>query len=134
MKSFLKRCVSVGAVLGLVVAAVPTGAFAEENAVVTVDWNTTYQEIDGFGFTQEEECTYNMEEPYRSEVMDFLFDKDKGIGCSILRTEIGCGESKPTILPQEGVWDKSGDPRELWYFREALNRGVDKIYGRRRPG
>lgn len=100
-----------------------------QEPVSVINWDQTYQEIDGFGFTQEEECTYNMAEPYRSEVMDLLFDQEKGIGCSILRTEIGCGESKPTLMPSEGVLDKTGDPRELWYFREALSRGVDKIYG-----
>ena len=129
MKTFLKRGLATGLTIGVLFSTLPVAASAEENALVSIDWNVTYQEIDGFGFTQEEECTYNMEEPYRSEVMDLLFDKEKGIGCSILRTEIGCGESKPTIMPEEGVIDKSGDPRELWYFEEALARGVDKIYG-----
>lgn len=129
MKAIAKRGVSIALIFALITCSFSTSAWAAGNSVVTVDWNKTYQEIDGFGFTQEEECTYVMEEPYRSEVMDLLFDQEKGIGCSILRTEIGCGESKPTIEPEPGVWDRSGDPRELWYFREALSRGVDKIYG-----
>ncbi len=113
----------------LALGALPISGHAESTPAVSVNWNEVYQQIDGFGFTQEEECTYNMEEPYRSEVMDLLFDQEKGIGCSILRSEIGCGESKPTIMPSEGVLDKSGDPREIWYFQQALARGVDKIYG-----
>lgn len=48
--------------------------------------------------------------------MDLLFDQEKGIGCSILRTEIGCGESKPTIEPEPGVWDRSGDPENYGIF------------------
>lgn len=121
-------CLAVAAAV-LCTGMTPAAEVMAQEPVSVINWNQTYQQIDGFGFTQEEECTYNMEEPYRSEVMDLLFDQEKGIGCSILRTEIGCGESKPTILPSEGVWDKTGDPRELWYFGEALNRGVDKIYG-----
>lgn len=96
---------------------------------VTVDWNNVRQEIDGFGVTQEEECTYVMPEPKRAEVMDLLFSKTNGIGLSMLRTEIGCGESKPTIEPQDGVWNYDPDPRELWYFNEAKARGVEKIFG-----
>lgn len=129
MRNLLKRCLATGLAFGVLAGAIPMAASAEGNALVSVDWNITYQEIDGFGFTQEEACTYDMQEPYRSEVMDLLFDRENGIGCSILRAEIGCGESKPTIMPEEGVLDKSGDPRELWYFEEALARGVDKIYG-----
>lgn len=115
--------------MSLAVGALPIVGHADSTPNVDINWNEVYQEIDGFGFTQEEDSTYNMEEPYRSEVMDLLFDPELGIGCSILRTEIGCGESKPTIMPSEGVLDKTGDPRELWYFQEALSRGVDKIYG-----
>lgn len=128
MKKTTMRGICMSLAAGMLAVSMPV-VHAQENRAVEVDWNKTYQVIDGFGFTQEEECTYNMEEPYRSQVMDLLFDQEKGIGCSILRAEIGCGESKPTIEPEQGVWDKSGDPREIWYFREALKRGVDKIYG-----
>lgn len=127
-KRFYRAMSAVLVVCGLLpVLAIPT--FAETAPAVHVDWNQEYQVIDGFGFTQEEECTYSMEEPYRTEVLDLLFDQEKGIGCSILRAEIGCGESKPTIEPELGVWDRTGDAREIWYFNEALARGVDKIYG-----
>lgn len=129
MKNAIKRVVSAVLIAGVVFGLYPTQAHAAGNGVVSVDWDATYQEIDGFGFTQEEECTYVMQEPYRTEIMDLLFDQEVGIGCSILRTEIGCGESKPTIEPELGVWNKEGDPREIWYFNEALARGVDKIYG-----
>ncbi|MDA3731930.1 hypothetical protein PBV87_10610 [Niameybacter massiliensis] len=106
-----------------------SAVYAASNPQVTVEWNNVRQQIDGFGITQEEECTYVMNEPYRSEVMDLLFSQEKGIGLSLLRTEIGCGESKPTIEPENNVWYTDGDPRELWYFNEALQRGVEKIYG-----
>ncbi len=106
-----------------------TTAYAASTTEIVIDWNDIKQEMDGFGVTQEEECTYVMQEPVRSEIMDLLYSKENGIGLSIVRTEIGCGESKPTIEPEKGVWNYEGDPRELWYFNEATQRGVDKIYG-----
>ncbi|MEG1687705.1 MAG: hypothetical protein RR276_07470, partial [Angelakisella sp.] len=111
------------------VSSLQAPAFAAATTEIEIDWNNVRQTIDGFGVTQEEECTYVMQEPARSEVMDLLYSQTGGIGLSILRTEIGCGESKPTVEPSKGVWDYTGDPRELWYFNEALARGVDKIYG-----
>ena len=51
----------------------PSTKVMAQEPVSVINWNQTYQQIDGFGFTQEEECTYNMEELYRSEVMDVLF-------------------------------------------------------------
>lgn len=104
--------------------------FAKVNADIVVDWNDIRQEIDGFGVTQDEECTYAMQEPQRSEVMDLLYSQEDGIGLSILRTEIGCDDvSKPSIEPEEGVYNYEPDIRELWYFNEAQARGVEKIFG-----
>lgn len=96
---------------------------------ITLDASQEYQTMDGFGFTQEEEVTWSMTEPYRSQVMEMLFDKEKGAGFSILRHKIGAGYSKPTIEPQKGVWNYTADEREIWYLKKALEYGVDKIMG-----
>lgn len=131
-KKYFKSKMAYAIIASLLLSVVTPLGISNVNAAsqVTVDWNNVRQEIDGFGFTQEEACTYDMPEPKRSEVLDLLFDKTKGVGFSLLRTEIGCGDvSKPTIEPADGVWNYEADPRELWYFREAKARGLERIFG-----
>lgn len=129
-KRFIKiQITSILTAILLIMVISPIGLRVEAASQVVVDWNNVRQTIDGFGVTQEEECTYVMAEPYRSQVMDLLYSKTNGIGLSLLRTEIGCGESKPTIEPSDGVWNYEPDVRELWYFNEAKARGVEKIFG-----
>ncbi|MEG0692547.1 MAG: hypothetical protein RR444_05640, partial [Oscillospiraceae bacterium] len=113
-KQSIRKIIAVTVAAAMLGGASTVSIQAAPSGSVTVEWNNVRQVIDGFGFTQEEECTYVMEEPYRSEVMDLLFSPEKGIGASILRTEIGCGDvAKATIEPAKGVWNTQPDPREL---------------------
>lgn len=61
------------------------------------------KKIDGFGVAQSADV-YADQVFYhdrRDEVMDLLFDKEKGIGLSILRSEVGNGLNMPTINPEK---------------------------------
>ncbi|MFU0800529.1 MAG: cellulosome protein dockerin type I [Xylanivirga thermophila] len=97
---------------------------------VVIEWNNEHQKIDGFGVSQAADIyakeLYDFSE--RKKVMDLLFSQSKGIGLSILRCEVGNGLNMPTIEPEDGVWDFSGDDAELWVINEAKKRGVDKIF------
>ncbi len=60
-----------------------------------VDANKTYQTMKGFGASMTGSSVFNMElmdSATRDELMTRLFDPEKGIGLSILRQPIGCGD------------------------------------------
>ena len=103
----------------------------------TVDWNRTAQEIDGFGASGAFQMARNLmkfPEPQRSEVLDALFSTTKGAGLSIVRNFVGDGGSwgsetngpSPSIEPEEGVWNWTGDEDEIWLMREAAKRGCPR--------
>lgn len=95
----------------------------------TLDWNTLYQTIDGFGVSQS--CDVYADQIYefgkRDEVMDLLFSQENGIGASILRSEVGNGLNMPTIQPDPETWDFTPYEPEQWVMREAKSRGVEKM-------
>ena len=94
-----------------------------------MNWNVTYQTIDGYGVSQAADTyaadLYNFGK--RDELMDLLFTDDKGIGLTILRCEVGNGLNMPTINPREGVWDYTPYAPEQWIIKEARKRGVQKV-------
>lgn len=64
-------------------------------AKMTVEPSKTYQTIQGFGASMTQSSVYNMEimpEETRDQLMTRLFDPENGIGLSILRQPIGCGD------------------------------------------
>lgn len=128
-KRLMKRLLgaSIAAVMGL--SAMPLSAKAAELPHGRLNWWETYQTIDGFGVSQAADVYARdiYEFALRDEVMDLLFSRDKGIGLSILRCEVGNGLNMPTIEPQKGVWDFTPYEPEQWVIREARARGVDKI-------
>ena len=117
-----------------------TGAASQDpnsRSTGTVDWNRTAQEIDGFGASGAFQMARNLmkfPEPQRSEVLDALFSTTKGAGLSIVRNFVGDGGSwgsetngpSPTIEPEEGVWNWTGDEDEIWLMREAAKRGCPR--------
>jgi len=78
-------------------------------------------------------------ETLRSEVMDFLFDPDKGLAMNVVRYNIGGGESqkhhhflRPGAdvqgwLSANGTWDWNADLTQRWVLRAAVHRGVNLI-------
>ena len=110
---------------------------ANSKSTGIIDWNKTAQEIDGFGASGAFHMAANLmkfPEPQRSDVLDALFSTTKGAGLSIVRNFVGDGGSwgsetngpSPTIEPEEGVWNWSGDEDEIWLMREAAKRGCPR--------
>ncbi len=69
------------------------------------------------------------------EIMDMLFDREKGMGLNIVRYNIGGGEHPgehtlrpggdvPGFQPEEGVWDWEADAYQRYILQESLKRGV----------
>ena len=103
-----------------------------------IDWSKTAQEIDGFGASAAFHMSGNLmnfPEPQRSEILDLLFSPTKGAGLSIERNYVGDGGSwgsktngpAPSIEPQEGVWNWTGDEDEIWLMQEAGKRGSTRF-------
>ncbi|WP_019635436.1 glycoside hydrolase family 30 protein [Paenibacillus fonticola] len=69
------------------------------------------------------------------QVMDMLFDREKGIGLNIVRYNIGGGEKPgehtlrpggdvPGFQPEAGLWDWEADANQRYILQESLRRGV----------
>ncbi|MFF2447529.1 glycoside hydrolase family 30 beta sandwich domain-containing protein [Neobacillus sp. NPDC058068] len=67
-----------------------------DSIIVTIDETETYQEIDGFGasFTDSSAYLINqvLDKEQRTELMETLFSRDKGIGLSVLRNPMGASD------------------------------------------
>jgi O-glycosyl hydrolase len=137
--------------VGLTVATLVAGTLvvidqnpASAASTVTVTGSTTYQRIDGFGFSeafQRSNYLYNLPEANRRKVLDLLFDQKTGAGFSILRNGIGSSTSNDSdwmrsIAPNKPaspsaepkwVWDGS-DNNQVWLSKEAMSYGVKTIY------
>lgn len=72
-----------------------------------------------------------------NEVMDLIFDVDKGLGLNIVRYNIGGGENPniepitlrpggdvPSFQPEEGEWDFTADPGQRNVMLAAFDRGA----------
>ncbi|HEY8344615.1 MAG TPA: carbohydrate binding domain-containing protein [Bacillota bacterium] len=110
-------------------AAVPT---------CTVDWRDERQVIDGFGGSGAFHQAANLMEYPELEkelILDLLFSQERGIGLSIVRNIIGDGGDwgekidgpTPSIEPEEGVWNWSGDEDQIWLMNEAKKRGCTRF-------
>jgi len=96
--------------------------------VSAIEWNNEKQVIDGYGAssafieTLGPKGFHNYSEPARSEILDLLFSREKGIGLSWIRNRV------PQIEPTEGTWDWTKDPGALFVMDEAKKRGVTRFY------
>jgi len=98
---------------------------------ITIDWNKTYQEIDGFGasFAKQAHLLMRCAEPGRTQILDLLFSPTSGAGLSIVRNQIN---SKPadrdpdygTIEPRKNEFDFDHDEAQIWVMKEAKHRGT----------
>ncbi len=111
---------------------------APEAAPSIIRWDATRQTIDGFGICEAfHQARHIMEyqEPARTEILDLLFSTQKGAGVSILRNIVGDGGTwgnaidgpTPTIQPQEGVWNWTGDEDQIWLMRQAKGYGCTQF-------
>ncbi|KAI0476429.1 carbohydrate-binding module family 1 protein [Xylariaceae sp. FL0804] len=128
------------AVLSKLVAACHLAALAAGQTTITVDVGTTYQQIDGFGFSQAfgraSEFQDMSSTTGQKAALDYLFDTTTGAGFSIIRNRIGSGGSGDSIEPNSPgspsatptyVWDDD-DSGQLWFTEQAVSYGVSTIY------
>ncbi|KAI2627116.1 glycoside hydrolase family 5 protein [Xylaria nigripes] len=114
-------------------------AFVAAQAAITVDIKTTYQKIDGFGFSQafgRAKEFENASEVTRKAALDYLFNTTTGAGFSIIRNRIGSGGSGDSIEPDSPgspsakptyVWDND-DSGQVWFSQQAISYEVRTIY------
>lgn len=104
----------------------------------TVDWRDEKQTIEGFGGSGAFHQAANLwayPERERELILDLLFSQEKGIGLSIVRNIIGDGGDwgeaidgpTPSIQPEEGVWNWSGDEDQIWLMKAAAQRGCTRF-------
>ncbi|KAH8754084.1 glycoside hydrolase family 5 protein [Diaporthe sp. PMI_573] len=107
---------------------------------ITVNLGTTYQQIDGFGFSQAfgraKEFQNLGDTAVRRQGLDYLFNTTSGAGFTIIRNRIGSGGSGDSILPTSPgspsgtptySWNND-DSGQVWLSQEAMRYGVKTIY------
>jgi len=126
----LSRVVVLGALSLLVAAQTP----------ITVNTGTSFQTIDGFGFSQafgRAKEFQNAPSGMQKQALDYLFSTSTGAGFSIIRNRIGSGGSGDSIEPTNPgspsatpkyTWDND-DSGQVWFTQQALKYGsVKTIY------
>ena len=109
-------------------------AYAAAQTALTVDVNTRYQQIAGFGFSQ----AFGRASQFQStasglqkQALDYLFSQSTGAGFSIIRNRIGSGGSGDSIEPTSPgspsgtpkyVWDNN-DSGQVWFSKQAMSYG-----------
>lgn len=120
-------------------AAIHVGAAIAQTSI-TVDLSSTYQHIDGFGFSQAFGRASEFEAlntTAQKQGLDLLFDTTVGAGMTIIRMRIGStnatGDSieptspgSPTAAPTY-VWD-GNDEGQVWLAQQAQSYGVSTFY------
>ncbi len=105
---------------------------------MTIDATTTYQTLDGFGASAAwwAQDIGGWEDPVRNEIVRLLFDRETGIGLSMLRYNIGGGDGETiqdkwrraeTYEIAPGEYDWSRDANARWVLRAAREAGVENF-------
>ncbi|KAF8311269.1 glycoside hydrolase [Clavulina sp. PMI_390] len=106
---------------------------------VTVNVSTTYQTIDGFGFSQAFGRAYDVLNSPAAEAkmtLDLLFNTTTGAGFTILRNRIGSNGTGDSIEPTSPgspsatptySWNDD-DSGQVWFSTKALAHGVKTFY------
>lgn len=106
--------------------------------IIQIKESQSYQKIEGFGasgawWSQE---IGGWHDANRNKIVDLLFDKEKGIGLSIFRYNIGAGSGKNikdpwrrscTIEKEPGVYDLKKDKNAIWVLLQAKEKGVENF-------
>ncbi|WP_336786196.1 glycoside hydrolase family 30 protein [Paenibacillus sp. MMO-177] len=110
---------------------------------INLDYNVIHQTIDGFGasgawWAQDVGGWDNL-----SDIMDLLYDSNKGIGLNIYRYNIGAGgpaiatdpwRTTETIEVSPGVYDLNRDSNAIKAMKEAAKRGASiELYANSPP-
>lgn len=131
---------------GAAYAGVEASPSTTYDAVITIDASETFQQIDNFGasdaWSMEQIGKYWMEDN-KAQVADLLFSRDKGIGLSAWRFNIGAGstETDQDIITnpwrraeafkqtEDGAYDWSKQAGQQWFLQAAKDRGVNTLIG-----
>lgn len=113
---------------------------AAAQTAVKVDLSTTYQTIDGFGFSQAfgraSEFKALSNTTTQKQGLDLLFSTTTGAGMTIVRNRIGSGGAGDSIEPTSPgsptaapayVWD-GNDAGQVWLSQQAMSYGVATFY------
>jgi len=115
----------------------PLACLVAPKSAGSIYWNRTAQTIDGFGASAAFHMAQNLRNfpgDSRTQMLDLLFSPTTGAGLSMVRNIVGDGGSwgtlqngpTPSIEPQEGVWNWSGDEEQIWFMQEAAARGCTR--------
>lgn len=95
-------------------AALPQAPAGSVTVTVDIDASKTYQEMDGFGASFTDSSAYLIHQVLdtgqRTEVMQKLFDPQKGIGLSFLRNPMGASDYARTVYSYNDMPEGRGDP------------------------
>jgi O-glycosyl hydrolase len=105
-------------------------------ASTTVDLDTRYQKITGFGFSEvfgRSNDIYNLKEPERQEVLDLLFSTETGAGMTIVRNRIaesgqGAIENTEPATPTSAPTYVPLNDTQVWVCQQAMKYGVNTFY------
>lgn len=102
---------------GLLLSLTGTPAFGsaagEPDTTVTVDPSVTYQTVAGFGASMTEASAWALDQltpSERARALDLLFDREKGIGISLLRQPLGASDFARSIYSYDDQPIGSVDP------------------------
>jgi len=123
----------------LLLTASASGFSNDENLLIIVDFGNEYQVIDNFGasdcWSMQMLGGWSLEN--RNRVADLLFSRDKGIGLSCWRFNLGAGKktddirnpwrTAETFEVSKGVYDWSRQKGEQWFLGAAKERGVEQF-------
>lgn len=120
-----KRKILLGAVISLGMAVLLSSLFNDQTAVVS--WTDRHQQIDGFGASS---ANIPALRAITDAQADMFFDPEKGIGLSLLRTQIQSdGSSTEIITAQKAVkrgvkvWASPWSPPAKYKTNGSLNNG-----------
>lgn len=91
---------------------------------VTVNVNTNYQTMDGFGFSQafgRANDVKGLPSSQQKQTLDWLFSPTTGAGFTILRNRIGSGGSGDSIEPNS-PGSPSATPTYIWDGNDSYVR------------
>ncbi|MEU6353340.1 glycoside hydrolase [Streptomyces sp. NPDC047072] len=131
-----KWAVTTAAAL-LAMAGVTAATSPKATTTATIDGATTYQPIDGFGFSEHfgraavMNGSQGLSAPKQRELLDLLLSRTTGAGLSILRLGIDSGiqptdPGGPNATPKY-TWD-GYDKGQVWLAKEAKAYGVNRFY------
>lgn len=103
-----------------------SGDSASTNNLIVVDENNTYQTVDGFGASITEASAHlyqtNLDDSAKAAAMQALFDKESGIGLSMLRQTIGASDH--CVAPYNFAPDEQDDSLPLLTLRKTAMQQV----------